>query len=379
MVITHYFATGESQELVKYLKDKIQTLVYIEHPFSFSKKPYSSATIYRKSKIAETLQAPKVTGPELLLYAKDFLFTLVFVLKIKEKFDVCIAADNLNTFSALFLRKIGFIKKVIFFTIDYTPIRFSNKVLNTLYHLLDRYCCYKCNLIWNTTKAMELERRKKGIEPDKCAPQIVVPNATNFHEIKRFSIDEIDRFNVAFLGHLRENKGPQLIIEAFPAIIKKVPQAKLLIIGTGPLGEKLKERVAELGIETHVEFKGFIDSHEEIEKTLAKCAIGVAPYVEDSESFTYYSDPLKPKVYMATGLPVVITKVPKIAWEIDENKAGFVINYDVEQLINAVAKLLTNETLYREFRENAIALASKFTWSEVFRIAFWEVGLDFGE
>jgi glycosyltransferase involved in cell wall biosynthesis len=311
-----------------------------------------------------------VIGPEFVFYAKDFLFTLVFALKIKEKFDVCIAADNLNTFSALFLRKIGFIKKVIFFTIDYTPIRFSNNLLNTLYHLLDRYCCYKCNFIWNTTKAMELERRKKGIDPNKCAPQIVVPNATNFHEIKRFSIDEIDRFTIAFLGHLRENKGPQLIIEAFSAIVKVVPQARLLIIGTGPLEEKLKERVAELGIGNHVEFKGFIDSHEEIEKMLAKCAIGVAPYVEDSESFTYYSDPLKPKVYMATGLPVVITRVPKIAWEIEKNRAGFAINYDLQQLIDAVTKLLTDEFLYVKFRKNAISLASKFTWSEVFSEAF---------
>lgn len=378
LVIRHYFdPTGEAGELVEYLRDKVHALTYIEHPFSFSKKSHSSVTMYKRGRVEKTFRIFKPKGPEVISYAVNLLSTLYFVLRTKAKFDVCVAADNLNALSGLLLKKIGIVKKVIFYTVDYTPKRFDNNLLNGVYYWLDMICCHKCDFVWNTTEVMEIERRKRGIIPGKSAPQIVVPNGTNFGNIKRLSINEINRFDLVFLGRLIENKGVQLIIEAFPTILKRVPNARLIIIGTGPLEEKLKRKVRALGLEEQVEFKGFIDNHKEIEGILSRCAVGLAPYSQEPGNLTYYSDPAKPKVYMATGLPVVITRVPKIAFEIDRNRAGFTIDYDQKQLIDATVKLLTDDNLYRKFRENAITLASHFTWSRVFQKAFLAVRVDF--
>ena len=83
---------------------------------------------------------------------------------------------------------------------------------------------------------------------------------------------------------------------------------------------------------------GYIESHEEIEEIVAKCRVGIAPYVPDPNSFTWYADPGKPKVYLGCGIPVIITKVPEVAFEISKRKAGIAINYNSHELSEAIKK-----------------------------------------
>ena len=42
-----------------------------------------------------------------------------------------------------------------------------------------------------------------------------------------------------------------------------------------------------------------------------------------SDSMTQYTDPSKPKQFMACGLPVIITAVPWVAEEIEKKQYGF--------------------------------------------------------
>ena len=75
-------------------------------------------------------------------------------------------------------------------------------------------------------------------------------------------------------------------------------------------------------------------------------------------------------MYLACGLPVIITKVPPIAREIEENKAGIAIDYKKEELANAVFKLLGDEKLYLEYRKNATLMAKQFDWVSILNKAF---------
>lgn len=376
LVVTHSFATGPAQELIDYLTNKVYALAFIEHPFSFSEKIHSSMIFYKEGKIVNVASSPRIKGPEFILYFKDLLYTIFFVLRAKEKFHTCFAADNLNAFSSLLLKRLRFIQKTVFYAVDYTPNRFRNRLLNHSYHLLDKICCYKCDYVWNSSEAMEIERRKRGVTKGKSAPQIVVPDGTHFDRIKRLPVDEINRFDVVFMGHLQENKGVELLIEAFPEVLKKTPKAKLIIIGGGSIEEKLREKTKVQGLDGHVSFKGYIKSHEEVESLLTHCAVAVAPYVPDPDSFSYYSDASKPKIYMAAGLPVVITRVPEIAWEIERSGAGLVVNYSIEQIADAISKLLLNDELYANCREKAIKLGSQFRWEETFKKALNEIGFN---
>ena len=369
LLITHSYTTGPSQELVSFLKDKIYLLSFIDHPFSYAKKKRSSVTLYQKGEIIKKLVAPRIFGPDIFYYFKDFLFTILFVLKTGRKFDFCLAVDNLNTLSALILRKFGIVKKVIYYTIDYTPKRFLNPLFNLIYHKIDKFCCYHTDLIWSSSNRMKKARQKKGLDLKRCADEIIVSDGCHFKEIKRPIKKKINRFKLVFMGHLIANKGVDLILRSLPLIVKKYPKTILTIVGAGPEEKKLKSLAQRLNIRKNIIFTGFIKSHQELERIIANCGIAIAPYVPDPKSFTFFSDVGKVKVYLACGLPVLITDVPEIAKEIEREKAGAIFKYKKDSLVEKLKMLLENDKLYFQFRKNALAMAKNLDWEDIFNEA----------
>ena len=96
-------------------------------------------------------------------------------------------------------------------------------------------------------------------------------------------------------------------------------------------------------------------------------------------SFTQFTEPGKVMEYLSSGLPVVVTKVPRIAFEIDNHRAGFAIEYDKEQLVVAILKLLTDSLLLKEYRENALQLALEYDWTVILNKAWSESTVLFRE
>lgn len=82
---------------------------------------------------------------------------------------------------------------------------------------------------------------------------------------------------VAFVGRLIESKGPQLLIEAFEEIRKKVPESRLLIVGHGPLRPRLEE-LAGPDLAERVLFTGYL-SHDLLRYLLPCADVAVFPSV----------------------------------------------------------------------------------------------------
>ena len=63
---------------------------------------------------------------------------------------------------------------------------------------------------------------------------------------------------VVFAGAMYYHRGLDVLLEAIPKIIRKIPDAKFILLGNGNELEKLKEIVLEKNLENSVEFKGWI-------------------------------------------------------------------------------------------------------------------------
>jgi glycosyltransferase involved in cell wall biosynthesis len=59
-----------------------------------------------------------------------------------------------------------------------------------------------------------------------------------------------------FVGRLSEEKGIGTLLEAFSGITERVPDATLRIVGTGPMGDALRQKVADAGLGASVHFLG---------------------------------------------------------------------------------------------------------------------------
>ena len=60
------------------------------------------------------------------------------------------------------------------------------------------------------------------------------------------------------LGRLSDQKNQGLLIEAFKAVLKTHPDARLVILGDGPLRGELEERRTRLGLDGKVDLPGFV-------------------------------------------------------------------------------------------------------------------------
>jgi len=371
VIVTHVYATGPAFRFEEYLQKRVKNLVFIGHPFSYTKDTSSFLRVYKNGKLIKTKKFIAWKGSELSFYLKDIFLTLWWVIKFSEKVDYFVGVDNLNAFCGLILRLIGKAKYVIFYTIDYVPNRFENKILNSIYHYFDRLGVRKSDKVWNLSSIMVKEREKRGVEVQYRDKQIVVPIGTSI-PTKIIKDSDRDRYQIVYMGHLLQKQGVEKLIQAMKDVVQKVPKAHLLIVGGGPLEAKLKKDVIRLKLQKYVKFTGFIKEFSDIEKMLQASSIAVAPYLDTEDTYTRYTDPGKPKDYLANGLPVVITKVPQIAYEIERNKCGIAINDNKKELIDALIVLLTNDKMLNTFRKNALKMAKKYTWDKIFDRALSE-------
>ena len=85
--------------------------------------------------------------------------------------------------------------------------------------------------------------------------QNFIANADTRNEIRK-ELGLKDKFVVGHVGRLHPQKNHDFLIDVFAEIKKEKPDAELILVGTGPLEEKVKSKVVEKGLADCVQFLG---------------------------------------------------------------------------------------------------------------------------
>ncbi|MGZ5045872.1 MAG: glycosyltransferase family 4 protein [Usitatibacter sp.] len=150
---------------------------------------------------------------------------------------------------------------------------------------------------------------------------------------------------VLFLGVIRERKGVHDLLRAWPAIVARVPGARLVLAGAGDVGEA-RALAHELGIADSVETPGWIVGEEK------------ARLLREAWAFTLPSHwealPMSVLEAMAAGVPVVATRVGGVPAAIDPGRTGILLEpRDVAGLARELTALLTDTHARRRMGEAA--------------------------
>lgn len=340
-------------------------VTYLTHPLLLleeSKKLSSEAEFYKESRIIEKSTTKHWSLPEPFSYAKDFIYTIIWILKSNTKYDIFFGINNINALSGIFLKKIGRVKKVVYYTIDLYPQRFKSKLINFIYHKLDYFCTVNCDETWNVSPFIEKYRMKKwGLNKKR---QHTVPIGIWFNEIKRSK--KTDKNKIVYVGHLKDFYGVDLVIRSLPFIIKKIHTIKLEIIGGGEQMDELKKIASSLSINKYIKFHGWKEKKQS-EHIMSDAALGLAPFntlIIDEK--VKNGDPAKIKDYLGLGLPVIMTDASINAQIINQSRCGLIIKYDEKSFSEAVVRLLSNKKLLKEYRVNALKFANQYDWSYIF-------------
>lgn len=372
ILVTHSRIYSASQALRDFLRERgCKHLLYVSHPLPLADVAdieHSYAETSKGSKILTRWVARLRSHNVIISSVLELCLTLWWVIRAKETFDLFIGVDNLNALEGLILKRLGRVRKVVYYTIDYFPIRFTQSWLNKLYHAIDKLCVGSCDETWNVSPVMIAARKKyNGIDQRVYNRQYTVPIGIWFDKIKRLPIAKIDRFKLMFSGHLVPHMGVDLLLEALPDIASVVPSVTLDIIGGGAELERLKTLAKRLGVARRVRFFGWVADRKRLEGLLTQAAVGVAPFNTNIlDDKVRNADPGKLKDYMACGLAVVVTDAIANAMELEEQRCALVVPYRKEALVRAIVRLLKDQKLLTEYRKNAISYVSRFDYNRIF-------------
>jgi glycosyltransferase involved in cell wall biosynthesis len=176
---------------------------------------------------------------------------------------------------------------------------------------------------------------------------------------------------IAYFGFLHPVKGLETLLEAFEKVLKRQPQARLLLIGgvesLALRGEeaawywnKLRSLVEELGLGGVVTMTGYVPG-EEASRLLSSADVGVLPF---NHGVNLKSGALL--TLFAHGLPVVATSPDPAEPELANGRlVRLVERRDVSGLAVALLKLLANATECTRLGEAGHTYTRDLSWSAI--------------
>ena len=134
-----------------------------------------------------------------------------------------------------------------------------------------------------------------------------------------------------FLGVVRPEKGVYELLAAWPSVLARLPEAKLVIAGSGEI-ERARAVAEQLGFAASVEFPGWVGPVEK-SRLLAKASVLVLPS-------HFEALPMAVLEGMAAGLPIVATRVGAIPEAVGEGAGLLVEPHDPHALAEALVTAL---------------------------------------
>ncbi len=138
---------------------------------------------------------------------------------------------------------------------------------------------------------------------------------------------------VGVVARLEHEKGHPTLLDAWPRVLRRVPNARLLVVGEGSRRAELEAQAAALGIVGSVVFTG---RRDDVPAVTAALDVAVLPSYREAQGLTILEA-------MALSRPVIASAVGGIPEMIEDGRTGLLVPpHDEEALAAAIIRLLTD-------------------------------------
>jgi glycosyltransferase involved in cell wall biosynthesis len=185
---------------------------------------------------------------------------------------------------------------------------------------------------------------------------VAIYGGVDFRDIPKFSQRKLDgpyKYDAVFVGRFHPQKGVSLLLNIWARVCRRRPNARLALIGVGPLESQLKDAAAVLGLTNNVDFLGFLDGSEKF-RVFYESRLFVHPVIYDSGGMSAAEA-------MACGLPCIGFDLPALRSYYPRGMAR-VPAYDIEAFAQSILKLLDNEPMYDQLSAEAQSFAKEWDW-----------------
>ncbi len=142
---------------------------------------------------------------------------------------------------------------------------------------------------------------------------------------------------VLSLGRVETYKRIDVVVDALPRVLARVPSAKLVVVGRGEAVAGLEQHVARLGLQSAVEFRGFVDEREKV-ALYQSARVFVNPSEKEGWGLTVLEA-------AACGAPAVASDSPGLRDSVRHDETGLLVPHgDADACASALLRLLTDDT-----------------------------------
>ena len=154
------------------------------------------------------------------------------------------------------------------------------------------------------------------------------------------------------VGRLTPKKAQHVVIQAFAAVHRAHPDARLRILGGGECMPALEALVAALGLHDAVTFFGSVSHQDALAAMNDACCFVQHSVVADNGDME--GTPVAVLEAMSLGLPIVATRHGGICDAITDEITGLLVDeYDVEATAAAMIRVIENPRQAEEMAEEA--------------------------
>ncbi|MCC7547508.1 MAG: glycosyltransferase, exosortase A system-associated [Burkholderiales bacterium] len=197
----------------------------------------------------------------------------------------------------------------------------------------------------------------RGIPEDKIT---VIPNAVDIEKFGQSGPPDAELQQrlglsgctvVGFIGSFYAYEGLNLLLQAVPRMLERVPNLKVLLVGGGPQDGELRALVEQLGLQRSVVFTGRVP-HDQVTKYYD--LIDVLAYPRLPMRLTNVVTPLKPLECMAQGRLLVASDVGGHLELIEDEKTGLLFPAgSAPALADRIVELVQQPQRWGQLRTNA--------------------------
>lgn len=323
---------------IRYLEVSSNIVPYVD-PEEFKKIVDSSELESTKNSSLSSLKKFKFSGkygPNLMSEVTRYAL-IAATIASENQFDVIHVHDWLTFPAGIAAKMVS--KKPLVVHVHATEFDRSGENVNQSVYDIERRgmeVADKVITVSNYTRNIVITRY--GIPESKV---VTVHNAVDFsnHQEEQGGERGVTEQVVTFLGRVTFQKGPDYFVEAASKVLKKHPNVRFVMAGSGDMLNRMIRQVAKLGIAHKFHFTGFLKGPD-VNRMFSLSDVYVMPSV--SEPFG-----ISPLEAMRSNVPVIISKQSGVS---EVLKYAIKVDFwDVDALADSIYGLLNYKALANFF------------------------------
>ena len=169
------------------------------------------------------------------------------------------------------------------------------------------------------------------------------------------TVTKYEKPTILYLGRIKKYKSIQHLISALKIVKESIPDARLMVVGSGDYLDNLKSQAASLGLSDDVEFPGFVPSADKVDR-MRRSHVAVLPSLKEGWGLTNIEA-------NSVGTAVVAANSPGLRDSVRDNQTGFLYEYgNINQFAEKLTSILSDNTLRVRLEKGGLEWAEKFSW-----------------